>query len=57
LYYGAAELSPPPGPYNPEADLSLKEALDVIRIANEDVDEAINMLLNEAANKVLKEDD
>jgi hypothetical protein len=34
----------------------LKEALDMIKIANEDVDEAVNTLLNEAAKKVLKED-
>jgi hypothetical protein len=34
----------------------LKEALDIIKIANEVVDEAINRLLNEAAEKVLKED-
>jgi hypothetical protein len=33
LYFGAAELSPPPEPYGPEADLALKDALDVIRIA------------------------
>jgi hypothetical protein len=32
-------------------------ALDVIRIANEVVDEAMNRLLNEAADKVLKEND
>jgi hypothetical protein len=33
------------------------EALDVIRIANEVADEAVNKLLNKAADKVLKEDD
>jgi hypothetical protein len=48
--------SPPPKPYDPEADPSLKEALETIRIANEAVDEAVNKLLNEAAEKVLKED-
>jgi hypothetical protein len=56
LYFDAAELSPPPEPYDPEADPSLKGALDVIRIANEAIDEAINRLLSEAADKVLKED-
>jgi hypothetical protein len=56
LYFDAAELSPPPKPYNPEVDPSLKGALDIIRIANEAVDEAVNRLLNEAADKVLKED-
>jgi hypothetical protein len=50
LYYGVAELSPPPEPYDPKADPSLKGALDVIRIANEAVDGAVNRLLNEAAD-------
>jgi hypothetical protein len=34
----------------------LKEALEMIKIANEAVDKAVNRLLNEAAEKVLKED-
>jgi hypothetical protein len=34
----------------------MQEALDMIRIANEVVDEAIDRLLNESAEKVLKED-
>jgi hypothetical protein len=34
----------------------MKEALDMIRIANKAVDEAIDRLLNEVAEKVLKED-
>ena len=54
--YDVAELSPPLEPYNPDADLALKEALDMIKIATEAVDEAVNRLLNEAAEKVLKED-
>jgi hypothetical protein len=29
----------------------------VIKIVNEDVDEAVNRLLNEVADKILKEDD
>ena len=57
LYCGTTELSLPSDPYDPEADPSLKGALDVIRIANEAVDEAVNILLNEVADKVLKEDD
>ena len=56
MYYGVAELSPPPEPYDPKADPSLKGALEVIRMANEVVDEAVDRLLNEAAEKVLKED-
>jgi hypothetical protein len=35
----------------------LKGSLDVIRIANEAVDEAVNRLLNEAAKQILKEDE
>jgi hypothetical protein len=34
----------------------MKAALEIIRIAEEDVDEAVNKLLNEAAEKILKED-
>jgi hypothetical protein len=56
IFYNVAELSPPPEPYDPEADPTMKEALDIIKIANEAVDEAVNRLLNEAAEKVLKED-
>jgi hypothetical protein len=46
------ELSPLPEPYNPLADPVMKEALDVMSIANSIVDK----LLNEAAEKILKED-
>jgi hypothetical protein len=41
IFYDVAELLPPPEPYNPEADPAMKEAVD--------------RLLNEAAEKVLKE--
>ena len=56
LCLNAAELSPPLEPYNPAADPSIKEALDIIKIANDTIDEAVNRLLNEAADKVLRED-
>jgi hypothetical protein len=52
-----AELSPPPEPYNPKVDPVLKGTLDVIRIANKAIDEAVNRLLNEVAEGVLKKDD
>jgi hypothetical protein len=55
-YYGVAELSPLPKPYDPEADPTLKEVLETIRIANEAIDEAVNKLLDEPAEKVLNED-
>jgi hypothetical protein len=56
LCFNAAELSPPPEPYNPEDDPSVKEALDIIKIANDAIDEAVDRLLNEAADKVFRED-
>jgi very-short-patch-repair endonuclease len=34
----------------------MKEGLDIIRIANEAVDKDVDRLLNEAVEKVLKED-
>jgi hypothetical protein len=55
LCLNVAELSPPPEPYNPEADQSIKEALDIIKIANDAIDEAVDRLLNEAIYKVLRE--
>jgi hypothetical protein len=51
-----AELSPLPEPYNPLADLVMKEALDIISVSNSIVDEVVDKLLNEAAEKILKED-
>jgi hypothetical protein len=51
-----AELSPLPEPYNPLADSIMKEALDVMSIANSIFDEVVNKLLNKATEKILKED-
>ena len=56
IFYNVVELSPPREPYNPEVDPAMKEALDMIKIANEAVDEVVDRLLNEAAEKVLEED-
>jgi hypothetical protein len=55
-YFIVAELSPPPKPYDPKADPTIKATLETIRIAEEAIDEAVNKLLNEAAEKILKED-
>jgi hypothetical protein len=55
-YFTAAKLSLPPEPYDLEADPAMKAALETIRIAEEAVDEAVNKLLNEVAEKILKED-
>jgi hypothetical protein len=51
-----AELSPLPEPYNPLADPIMKEALDIVSVANSIIDEVVDKLLNEAAEKILKED-
>jgi hypothetical protein len=48
-------LQPPPEPYDPEADPAMKAALEMIRISEEAVDEVVNKLLNEAAEKILEE--
>jgi hypothetical protein len=50
-----AELSPLPKPYNPLADPVMKEAMDIMSIANSIVDEVVDKLLNEAVEKILKE--
>jgi vesicle coat complex subunit len=51
-----AELSPPPEPFDPLADPETKEALQIINMAKSIVDEVVNKLLNEVAEKILKED-
>jgi hypothetical protein len=56
IHFITTDLSPSPEPHNPEADSVMKEALDVIKIANEVVDEVVDRLLYEAPEKILKED-
>jgi hypothetical protein len=43
-------------PYDPQADPIMKEALDVMSVANSIIEEVVDRLLNEAAEKILKED-
>jgi hypothetical protein len=52
----SAELSPPPEPFDPLADPETKEALEIINMDESIVDEVVNKLLNEVAEKILKED-
>jgi hypothetical protein len=52
----SAKLSPPLEPFDPLADPETKEALEIINMAESIVDEVVNKLLNEIAEKVLKED-
>jgi hypothetical protein len=48
-----AELSPLPEPYDLLADPVMKEALDVMSVANSIIDKVVDTLLNEAAEKIL----
>jgi hypothetical protein len=52
----SAELSPPAEPYDPLADPEMKESLDIISMAESIIDKVVNKLLNEVAEKVLKEE-
>jgi hypothetical protein len=52
----SAELSPPPEPYDPLADPEMKEAVEIINMADSIIDEVIDKPLNEIAEKVLREE-
>ena len=52
----STELSPPTEPYNPLADPEMKESLDIISMAESIIDEVVNKLLNEVAEKVHREE-
>jgi hypothetical protein len=56
LLLTSAELSPPPEPYDPLADPEMKEALDIISMADSIIDEVVGKLLNEVAEKVVREE-
>jgi hypothetical protein len=56
IFSTIAELSPPPEPFDPLADPETKKALEIINMAESIVDEVVNKLLNEVAEKILKED-
>jgi hypothetical protein len=56
IFSTAAELSPPPEPFDPLADLETKKAIEIIYMAESIIDKVINKLLNEVAEKVLKEE-
>jgi hypothetical protein len=56
MFSTAAELPPPPEPFDPLADLETKKAIEIINMAEAIVDEVVTNLLNEVAEKVLKEE-
>jgi hypothetical protein len=55
-FFTVAELSPPSKLFDPMVDPETKKALEIINMAESIVDEVVNKLLNEVAEKILKED-
>jgi hypothetical protein len=47
----AAELSPPPEPFDPLADPETKKTIEIINMAEAIVDEVVTKLLTEATEK------
>ena len=56
MFSTAAELSPPPEPFEALADPEAKESTEIISMAETIMDEVVTQLLTEAADKVLKEE-
>jgi hypothetical protein len=56
MFSAAAELPPPPEPFDPLADPETKKATEIINMAEAIVDEVVNKLHNEVVEKVLKEE-
>jgi hypothetical protein len=52
----AAELSPPPEPFESIADPETEKEDEITKVVEAIMDEAISRLLNEAAGTVLKEE-
>ena len=52
----AAELSPPPEPFESLVDPEAKESAEIISMAETIMDEAVTQLLTEVADKVLREE-
>jgi hypothetical protein len=57
MFSTAAELPPPPEPFDPLADPDTKKVIEIINMAEAIVDEVVTKLLTEAAEKVLKEEE
>ena len=52
----AAELSPPPEPFDPLVDPETKRKIEIINMVEAIVDEVVTKLLTEATEKILKEE-
>ena len=57
MFSTAAELSPPPEPFESLVDPEAKESAEIIKMAETIMDEVITQLMTEAADKVLKEEE
>jgi hypothetical protein len=57
MFSTAAELSPPPEPFESLIGPEAKESAETISMAESIMDEVITQLLTEAADKVLKEEE
>jgi hypothetical protein len=57
MFSTAAELSPPPEPFESLADPEAKESAEIINMAKIIVDVVVTQLLTEAIDKVLKEEE
>jgi hypothetical protein len=57
MFSTAAELSPPPEPFESLADLEAKESAEIINMTETIIDEVVTQLLTEVADKVLKEEE
>jgi hypothetical protein len=57
MFSTAAELSPPPEPFESLADPEAKESTEIISMDETIMDEVVTQLLTEAADRVLKEEE
>jgi hypothetical protein len=53
----AAELSPPPEPFESLVNPEAKESTEIISMTETIMDEVVTQLLTEAADRVLKEEE
>jgi hypothetical protein len=56
MFCVAAELSPPPEPFESTVDPEVEKEDEVTKVAKAILDEDVDRLLNEAAKAVLKEE-
>jgi hypothetical protein len=52
-----AELSPPPEPFEPLAEVEAKESSEIISMAETIMDKVVTQLLTKVADKVLREEE